>query len=169
MISIIIALLMALGAFFGVSQEASTAQSLQVTAEAAQVPTQNIACASVFSEQQDIDHALALVGDAFPSNAWHQTLNTSQEDKTIVTWTNDSLGALAYLELLHYDCGVTQQQIDLYYSPENFQIILSNYLSYQGTAQCQQNGLKLFEFDAVANGNIHYDVRYWVKQVSPTR
>ena len=177
MCSIIAILLLVVGGLFGVSayeQSASTAISPQVvvepavaTAEVVPIPTQAISCAAQ-DTSQDLAQMLNVVNaSVFPSALW-KAQTDANDTRTTTTWRADSLGAVAYLEYLHFDCGVSQQQIDDYFSPENFQVILSSYSSYQQAAQCQHNGLKLFEFDLSFSGS-SYHMLYWVEQVTPTR
>ncbi len=111
---------------------------------------------------------LALVGTTFASDEWTQVL-ASDEFRTTGTWTMSSLGGLAYLDYLHYDCGVTQAQIDTYFSIENFSILLANYQSYQYTDLCEHDGVRLYQFDVVTTAGDEYKMRYWVWQVSATR
>jgi hypothetical protein len=140
---------------------------MAATAEAALIPTQVIACPTQ-SAAQDAAESLQMIDP----NIFEPALWTSQgglEDlRTTTTWRSDKLGAVAYLEFLHFDCGVSADQIDAYFSPESFQTIFSNYTSYQQTASCEHNGIRLFQFDAVSN-DANYRVLYWVKQISPTR
>src|SRR5579871_6449337 len=145
-------------AFFGVrleqSQVVNAVNVPQVaTAEAtaiAAVPTETFACQSTTSADQETSAMLALVGNTFASKVWTQTLGTGSS-KTTSTWVASSLSALAYIEYLNYPCGVTQAQIDSYYSPNGFNSIFSNYQGYSQTAYCSAGGVELYEFDAMAN------------------
>ncbi len=157
--------------FFGVRLEQSQLGELPqlLTVEptsVAIVPTQAISCAAP-STDQDINDMLALVGDTFASKYWTQTIDSASSQRT-VTWVNNSLNGLAYLDYLQFDCGVTQAQIESYYSPQGFATIFSNYQSYTQTAQCEANGINLHEFDVTAH-NLDYHADYWVRKVSPTR
>ena len=80
----------------------------------------------------------------------------------------NSMGAVAYMQWLHYDCGVTEADLTSYYTPEGFKRLLANYTSALQTAACENNGLRLFEFDVTANDS-RLSAFYWVEQVSPTR
>lgn len=165
---LIITLLLAVFGFFGFMGIETQIEppTIEVTAQAAPVATQAIACESI-PEQQDIENMLALVGDTFDAANWSQSI-TSDATRTTGTWRSDPSGAVAYIEVLHYDCGITQQQVKRYYDEAGFEIIFSNYESYQLIAQCAAGDARLFEFDAVAN-NSEYRVMYWVKRLSPTR
>jgi hypothetical protein len=130
------------------------------------VPTQAFACAAP-SEADDLAAALAFVGGAFNAPTWTRQTNT-ESDRNTATWQASDLGALAFLEYLHYDCGIPEGAMDAYYSPEGFATLLSNYESHTETADCGKNGLRLYEFTVVSHG-ADYLMRYWVTQTSPTR
>ena len=178
MCGIIAILLLIIGGLFGISAYESSAPLVSepqiimetpvaATAEAPPIPTQMISCASQTTEQDFAEMSKIVAPDVFPAALW-TSRSDATDSRTTTTWTADSLGAVAYLEYLHYDCGVSQQQIDDYFSSDNFKVILSNYSSYQPTAQCQHNDLKLFEFDLSFNGG-SYHMLYWAKQITPTR
>ena len=172
MCSIIALLVLVVSGLFGYSmassqQTISEPQTMEVTAEVAPIPTQAISCAT-----QAVSQDLSEMGAVVDAKIFEPTLWTMQNDvgdgRTTMTWRSDKLGAVAYLEYLHWDCGVSSGQIDQYFSPQSFESIWSNYSSYTQTAFCQQNDLRLFEFDATFNEN-DYQIRYWVEPVTPTR
>jgi hypothetical protein len=91
-----------------------------------------------------------------------------QSDRETTLWRSERYGALAYLEYLHYDCGVSAAALDTFFSPEGFDVMLSTYDSHEQTAACRRNGLRLYEFDATLNGT-DYHYLHWAHQASPTR
>ncbi|MEO8394538.1 MAG: hypothetical protein ABI700_16205 [Chloroflexota bacterium] len=173
MCSIIAFLLLVVSGFLGYSMAAQTSvatpepQIMVATAEVAPIPTQAIACAT-----QDVPQDLTEMSAVVDASIFAQSLWTIQSDfsdeRTTTTWRADSLGAVAYLEYLHFDCGVLPDQIDQYFSPETFDTVLSTYSSHEQTAVCRQNGLRLFEFDLSFN-DTRYQMRYWIKRITPTR
>jgi hypothetical protein len=116
---------------------------------------------------REIYTVLAYGDGVFEPDTW---LASAEEnaDRTTATWSNDTLGALAYAEYLHFDGGVTPEGIDKYFSDDSFKVILSNYEQWERTALCSRNGLTLREF-AVTNNQIDYRLRYWTKAAGPTR
>jgi len=146
---------------------APTPEISVATAEAVALPTEAIACATQPASSDMAEMQQLISPRIFESALWTRE-NGAGDQRTTMTWRSDRLGAVAYLEFLHFDCGVTQEQIDQYFSPENFDVILANYTSHQLIAQCEHNGVKLFEFDVTANSQ-SYHLLYWVKQVTPTR
>lgn len=118
--------------------------------------------------EQDIAEIHAIVGDTFAGDDWNESIS-SNEFRTYATWTNASRGGLAFLDYQFYDCGVTQAQIATYFSEDNFDILLSNYQSFERTASCDSAGITLYEFDAVTTEGIDYKLRWWYWQETPIR
>ena len=145
----------------------SPVATLQATAEAVPIPTQAISCATQDSAQDLAEMTQVIDAKIFEPAFWTARSDVSDQ-RTTTTWHSDKFGAVAYLEYLHFDCGVSQEQIDQYFTPQTFQTIMSSYSSYVQTAHCALNGLRLFEFDASFN-DTQYHILYWVKQVTPTR
>src|SRR4051812_6926642 len=134
------------------------------------VSSQETSCAVPASQDDDARAALAVAGGVFQSTVWSApTTNGDYAAQMTVTWLSDWLGAVAFLEYLHYDCGVTSQDIEQWGTPKGFKVIFENFSSYLLTAQCQRNGVQLFEFDVVTTYGANDHALYWVKQVSPKR
>jgi hypothetical protein len=120
------------------------------------------------SFEQDVAEIEAIVGDTFAGDDWNESIS-GNEFRTYATWTNASRGGLAFLDYQFYDCGVTQAQIAAYFSEDNFDILLSNYQSFERTASCESAGKTLYEFDVVTVEGIDYKLRWWYWQETPTR
>lgn len=149
---------------FGVSSSVQVATvEAPVVVEAPQV----ISCAAAVSADTDIENLLALVGDTFSAENWTQQLQ-AQDMKTIATWFSDDPSAVANLDYLHYDCGMSDEQLKLFYSEEGIEMLFGNYDSYESVDSCEEGETLLFEFTAVSDG-YDYNVLYWVKPLSPTR
>lgn len=189
--------LMVLGffAFFGISSNMSSSMSLSMSsavplepsvvqvmpateiapaeaeaqAEAIPVPTDAVllSCPTVSPAQDDamVDgyHADVLT----PDDGWTFTLSEGTS-KTIGTWLNNRLGAVAYMELLHYDCGLPPKAVDLYFNPDTFSILFANYDSYDFIGNCANGDQRLFLFEASDNG-VDYETRYWFEPLSAQR
>ncbi len=168
MCSIIALLLIVFAGFFGYSSFAvpqTSTQSSVIGVPSVEAP-RLISCASP-SADQDIAAALAFAGDTFAAPTWAEQVS-SDAAKTTVTWTASKLGAVAYLEYLHYDCGYTQAQIDEYYGAASWATIFANYDSYAKVDECSYDDLRLYEYDVSLNA-YDYAVRYWVKPATDTR
>jgi len=117
-----------------------------------------------------VDYILAFTGDTFKSKGWQRSY-TVESMRASVTWMNNDAGSLAHLSYLIFSCGYTQEDVDNYYSAENFQnVLFSGYQNLQRTATCSQaeGDLTLYEFTADFQGE-KYLIRDWVKQDTSTR
>lgn len=166
MCSIIVILGALLAGLFGLGVS-STAQVATVEAPTVIEAPQVISCAAAVSAGTDIDNLLALVGDTFSAENWTQQLQTL-DTKTIATWLSNDPSAVAYLEYLHYDCGVSDEQLKLFYNEAGIATLLANYDSYEAIDACREGETHLLEFSAVNDG-YDYSVLYWVKPLTPTR
>jgi len=163
-------LLLLLSGFLGVSMTENQALSAQASIDVTPVATAETNSCAAPTSHDDVHDALAVAGDNFPSTLW--TVSTTDDVypfETTVTWLSNRLGAVAFLEYLHYDCGVTQQDIDQWVMPERFKTVFANFSSYEQTTHCQKNDIQLFEFSVVTTYGSNDHALYWVKQVSPTR
>ncbi|MEP7293560.1 MAG: hypothetical protein ABI835_17370, partial [Chloroflexota bacterium] len=115
----------------------------------------------------DLSAMRERVGDTFDTVDWTETIQT-EDLKTSLVWLSVSYGAVAKLEYLHYDCGVSQEQIDTYFDKDNFDTLFLYYDSYRQTRQCHADDLTLYEFAAVLN-ETDYHVLLWVQPASSTR
>jgi hypothetical protein len=139
------------------------------TKPAAPLPMLTPVCISTQPTQADIDRALMFTGVTFSTSEWERSYTVS-ENRVSVSWLNNSLGALAYLEALIFPCGYEEPDVDSYFSDENWKLIFQSYESYTSTSpMCRMdNGLRLYEFKAVSQG-FDYDIRYWAKNDTENR
>lgn len=144
-----------------------TADAVAVAEPTDDAPAQADLIGCLPAAADDEADMLALVEGVFDPSEWSLELSTA-ESKNVATWRSDATGALVFMEYLHYDCGVTEAQIDEYYSPEGFDTLFLNYETHAQTAACRVGALRLYEFDAVFGGS-DYHTLYYVEQVSPTR
>ena len=126
-------------------------------------------CISTQPTQADIDRALMFTGVTFSASEWERSYTVS-ENRVSVSWLNNSLGALAYLEALIFPCGYEEPDVDNYFSDENWKLIFQSYESHTTTSpMCKtDSGLRLYEFKAVSQG-FDYDIRYWAKNDTENR
>jgi len=84
--------------------------------------------------QRDVDYILAFTGDTFKSKEWERSYAV-ESMRASVTWMNDGTGSLAYPDYLIFSCGYTQEDIDDYFSDENFRtVFFSDYQNLQRAA-----------------------------------
>jgi hypothetical protein len=131
------------------------------------LPTVTPACVSPEPSEKDIDRALTFTGTIFETE-WEKSY-TVAENRVSVTWLNNPLGAVAYLEALIFPCGYEEPDLNNYYSAENWNTIFQYYESYELLNECKRDdGLRLYEFET-QNQGFKYGVRYWVLNDTNTR
>lgn len=116
------------------------------------------------NDQREIYTALAYGETAFEPETW---LASAAElgTRTTATWRNDSEGALAYLDYLHYDEGFDPEDMDDVFGPRWFDVTLANYEGWRELRRCQfEDELRLHEFSLQFN-NLKYTMRYWIQPV----
>jgi hypothetical protein len=140
----------------------------QPTQPAPKIEGTQPACISPEPTRADIERALSFAGDYINPSEWKRSYSVS-ENRVSVTWQNSSLGATIYLEALIFPCGYRQEDLDNYFSEENWKTIFLNYQSHELVNQCKtSNGLRLYELKAASQG-INYSVHYWVVHDTDTR
>jgi hypothetical protein len=123
------------------------------------LPTVTPACISPEPTQDDIDRALGFTGPLFDD--WERSYTVS-EDRVSVSWFSNSLGAVAFMEVLIFPCGYEEPDLNNYFNDENWANVFANYQSYTPINECRSDiGLRLYEFSAVSV-DVPYMVRYWV-------
>ena len=125
-------------------------------------------CISTEPTQSDIDRTLAFTDNLFSGADWARSY-TVEAGHVYASWSNGSLGALAFAEALIFQCGYADSDLDGYYTDTNWRIIFANYESYQPVSECRsKDGLRLYQFAAVKEG-YDYAIKYWVLKDSATR
>lgn len=125
------------------------------------LPTVTPACISQEPVQDDIDRALTFTGQVFEQGDWEQSYTVS-EDRVSVSWFSNSLGAVAFMEVLIFPCGYEEPDLNNYFNDENWANVFANYQSYTSITECRSDiGLRLYEFSAISE-DVPYAVRYWV-------
>ena len=119
-------------------------------------------CVSPEPTQEDIDRALSFAGKMFDTSDWTRSYSVA-ETRVSVTWLNDTLGAVVYLEALIFACGYEEPDLKKYFNADYWPIIFENYESYGMTNECRgSDESRLYQFDTVNLGS-DYFVRYWAK------
>jgi hypothetical protein len=140
---------------------ASSAPAPVSTQEDLILPPATPACISEDPTQRDIDRALDFTGGLFLGGDWERS-HFAADGRVGVTWLNNSIGAVVYLEALIFPCGYEEADLNAYFSSANWAVIFQDYENHEIFSQCAApNGLRLFEFEAV-NLGFDYDIRYWV-------
>jgi hypothetical protein len=88
--------------------------------------------------------------------------------KTTGIWIQGKTGSVAYLELLHYDCGIPPNAVDEYFNATNFPTFFAGYDYYELIIECARGDQRHFIFETAYQGT-SYEARYWVEPLAPTR
>ncbi|HRQ24885.1 MAG TPA: hypothetical protein PLF42_15770 [Anaerolineales bacterium] len=148
-------------AFFGTNPASPSAPQPAQTQEGLILPPATPACIFEEPTQRDIDRALDFTGGLFAGGDWERS-HFAADGRVGVTWLNNSIGAVSYLEALIFPCGYEEADLDAYFSSANWDIIFENYQWHEVEAECSaRNGLRLYEAYAASDG-FDYDIRYWV-------
>jgi len=143
-------------------------QKIQPTSLVEILPTATSACISLKPTQADIDRALAFTGRIFEKEDWERSY-TVTEERVTVSWLSNSLASVAFLQVLIFPCGYEEPDLNQYFNDETWDIIFSNYESYEHAAECRNDaGLRLYEFDVISNG-APYLAHYWARNDTDTR
>ena len=151
MCSLILLLVLALGGglFVGVRQEVVPVDDAGALIERDETPViepenELLSVCPPPSTAADLDIALSYGVDVFPSSMWAMTFNESpQTARSAAEWRSNELGALAYLEVVHYDCGYTTASIDAYTSADHLAVLLENYDAWEQTDACKVGDTRL--------------------------
>jgi hypothetical protein len=171
MCSLILLAAIALFGFFGISTVSEFAPGdpaveLGLVAPSADAPTV-ISCEPL---DPAVDRALV---DGYhrdvltPDAGWTYTPDTGTL-KTLGTWMNDQRGSVAYMELLHYDCGVPSNAVSRYFNPSSYDIFFADYDRYELLAVCGVGQTQHFIFETSLNG-VDYETRYWFEPLEARR
>jgi hypothetical protein len=129
--------------------------------------SQSEQCPILPATEADFDQAVAIGEGVFEPERWE--LKTLEHQALIsVGWFEHDIEALAHVQLLLYNCGYTQAEVDNFYGEANMNVMLGGYLSHTLTAQCTHDGLTLREYDVDYDGQ-PYKVRFWIEPLNETR
>lgn len=117
-------------------------------------------CTTAIPVDEDMQTALSY-GLVFEAPQW-AVESENHEFSVSVLWRDES--GLGHLDYLRYNCGLRKIDLDEY----KFDISLGGYDSYQETAVCENDDLRLREFDTVSGG-VDYRTRFWLQPVNDTR
>lgn len=118
-------------------------------------------------QMSDLQVAAQLDNNTLQSPTW--TLSASGTDAmTRFTFTSSTLGGVAMIDVLHYDCGYTDDDIDAYFTDATWAATFASYTTWEETAYCVVDRLRLREFSLTYSGYTYY-ARYWITPVSEQR
>lgn len=122
------------------------------------------------SPQREIYTVLSYGDEVFEQERW---LASASElgARTTATWRNDTEGALAYADYIHFDDGFDPETIDDAFGARWFDVTLSAYQGWRELNNCtfetEEQLIRLYEFSLQQN-DIKYTMRYWITPAEDT-
>jgi hypothetical protein len=119
-------------------------------------------CGTGNSSFWDEQKARSFGASEFPKDEWVETYSVAPYHITVAR-NSDAQLAIVMTEYLIYNCGMTDADIETYFSPDNFtQIILADYENVQPLKQCRAGETRLYEFRAQFGGQ-DYLLSQWAR------
>jgi hypothetical protein len=119
-----------------------------VTAAGAFLFVRPTACGTGDSNYADVWRARTFAFGVFESSQWRNSY-AALPFRIDVIWESLELESVVFLEYLLFNCGYTEEDLDEYFSDENFeQIIFIDYDNVQKIGECRLGNLRLYEFHA---------------------
>ena len=115
--------------------------------------------------EHEIVRVLAYGLDVFEPALWRMANAEDVATDVHVLWRHREQPDLLFF-FMHqtYEGRLNAERIAGYYDDARFEALLVNYLPYEATAECERDGLMLYEFSSKQDG-VTRILRYWVRQV----
>ncbi len=127
------------------------------------------ACLPSQSTIENFAEALDLHADAFDEDDWILEVQYKELNYRIqINRFRPGLNGVISLDYLIYDCGYDVDDLEAYYDDDTFDILFDVYSETERTAECNEGGLMLYEYDLVYEDE-DYVSRFWVVEYSDTR
>jgi hypothetical protein len=127
-------------------------------------------CPDTRTPLDDMSLVLDHYGPAFRRDSWSLSVTDNWASNNMMFVWSPSNGAtsIASAVLLMWPCGVTDEQVEAYYTDETLDIVVGAYDSHTLTASCTIGGVRIYDFD-LSRQDGDYAGRFWVEIVGPTR
>lgn len=150
------------------TEEATPEATQEATAEpVVQEETPEATAEPGIPQLREIYAALAYGEEVFEPDVW-QASATEMELQTTAQWNAPSLGALSFLNYLHFKDGITLDGMNAFFDKTWFDATFANYEGYRKTGVCYADEITLHKFTLGLRGS-DYAMRYWTEMASPTR
>lgn len=147
------------------------AATVSQTAKPTQSPlTDTRDCDETRTLLEDITLVLDQYEKAFGRNTWALTItDDSSHNHLFFKWAPlNGAASVASVDLAMWPCGVTEADLDGYYSDKTLDVLISGWETYEISGRCIVDGVRIVDFDMTReDGN--YIARFWIQQVSETR
>lgn len=146
-----------------------------VVGVASQMPTPTPAgtvnrCEETRTLLDDITLVLEQYEPAFGRDKWMLTITDNTSDNHLFFTWNPLNGAasVASVDLAMWPCGVTEADLDGYYSDETLDVLMSSWDDRELTDRCIVDGVRIADFE-LSREDGDYIARFWIHQVAETR
>lgn len=104
----------------------------------------------------------------FKRDIWKETF-TNSPDRATMTWTSDSLNAVAYLDNTVYECGFGSTYLEDNFNDSNFKTVIYNtYQNVERVSECSKDDLHLYIYTGQYKGT-DYEMYFWTQANGKTR
>jgi hypothetical protein len=122
----------------------------------------------VFEDEREIYSVLHWGDGVFEPEIWYASAE-ELPTRTRATWLSDSLGGLAFADYLHFDEGIVFGQISAVFNQDWFEGTLGpSYTVWRENVRCDLGDVRLLDF-SLQKDDVKYQMRYWIKTVTPYR
>lgn len=127
-------------------------------------------CANAPTLSEDITLVLDQYEPVFSRDSWALTIaDNSDEAHVLFTWfPRNGAASVASVSLMMWPCGVTEKELDAYYSDKTLDVLASNWDERELLGRCIVDGVRIADF-ALSRQDGDYIARFWIHQVSKTR
>ena len=127
-------------------------------------------CAETRTLLQDITLVLDHFEPVFARDSWALTItDDSSNNHLFFKWIplNSAL-SVASVDLAMWPCGVSEVDLDAYYSDKTLDVLVSSWDERELTGRCIVGGVRIADFE-LSREDGDYVARFWIEQVSETR
>lgn len=141
------------------------------TATPTQAPLQESDnCRDTRTLLEDITLVLDHYEPVFAREAWALTITDDTSNYHLFfTWIPiNGMASVASVDLAIWPCGVSEADLDGYYSDETLNVLIGEWEIYEITERCIMDGVRIFDF-AMTREDGDYIARFWIQQVGEKR
>ena len=119
---------------------------------------------------EDITLVLDQYEPAFRRDLWALTITDDVKNYHLFFEWRPINGAasVASVDLAMWPCGVTETELDGYYSDKTLDVLVSAWEESELTGRCIIDGVRIADFE-LSRDDGDYIARFWIQQVSDTR
>ena len=142
-----------------------------VSQTATPTPTTNIErCEETRTLLEDITLVLDHYEPVFARDSWALTITDDATNQHLFfKWLPlNGASSVASVDLAMWPCGVSEADLDAYYSDKTLDVLVSSWEERELTERCIVDGVRIADFE-LSREDGEYIARFWIEQVSETR